>query len=192
MSIINYNSLSDSSDDESVEVVSSSENYQYDENIQNRLLAAFSNAEDILRINFSDLDDDSFSVSEEVIIAEDASSDHLWKNMLTGPILTEASEYFDTFICPISLTWIVDPIRLHKKFYSKEQMEMVISNAAADPNSFGEFTDPYTRKKYSIKMALVVDTEFTKRINSAKTFEKLLHERLKKNWLDTKKKKSNS
>ena len=178
MSIINYNSLSDSSDDESIEVVSSSENYQYDKNVQNRLLAAVSNTEDILSINFSDLDDDSFCVSEEVILAEDASSNHLWKKILTGPILT------------VSLTWIVDPIRLHKKFYSKELIEMVISNAAADPNSFGEFTDPYTRKKYPIKMALVVDTEFAKRIDSAKTLEKLIHERLTENWLDTKEKKS--
>ena len=75
------------------------------------------------------------------------------------------------------------------KKYSKEQLEMVISNAAADPNSFGDFTDPYTSGKYPIKMALVVGTEFTKYINSAKTFEKLIHERLKQNLLDTKEKK---
>ena len=93
MSIINYNSLSDSSDDESIEVVSSNKNCQYDENIQNRLLAAVSNAEGILRLNFSDSDDASLSVSEEVISAEDASFNHLWKKILTGPLLTEASEF---------------------------------------------------------------------------------------------------
>ena len=72
---------------------------------------------------------------------------------LTEPVLTKTNEYFDQFMHPISLMWIVDPIRLHKNIHPKEQLELIIFNASADPNSFGECTDPYTRKKYPRKIA---------------------------------------
>ena len=83
----------------------------------------------------------------------------------------------------MSLEWVEKPVRLHKKYYSKDQLELLVTQAAADPNSFGVFIDPVTRITYPIKIALVVDIAFEKRVTSAMRFKKIVRERFKANWL---------
>ena len=65
--------------------------------------------------------------------------------MLSGPIIVEADEYFEDFICPLLLDWIVVLVRLQKNCYSKYMMEQGITKDAMDPNSLGDFIDPITR-----------------------------------------------
>ena len=153
-----------------------------DDNVQQKILLSVSRADDhhlLTTTCFSD----SESTDESVILSPSAPPGRLWKKVLSGPILNEIDEYFDMFICPMSLEWVEKPVRLHKKYYSKDQLELLVAQAAADPNSFGVFIDPVTRITYPIKMALVVDIAFEKRVTSAMRFEKIVHERFKSNWL---------
>ena len=85
-----------------------------DNEIQQAILLIVSRADDIQTINNMSLSESGKEDDEKLILSDDAYSKQLWNKLLSGPILVEAEEYFGEFVCPISLDWVMEPIRLQK------------------------------------------------------------------------------
>ena len=117
-----------SSDDESIFISDPQPTVNDDEiTQQDTTLFSVSRADDIHLLTTSDYDNSDDKSVKELILSYDASPEHEWRKILHGPILITANEHSEQFLCPITFDWIESPIRLHKQYYSKSSLELLIA-----------------------------------------------------------------